>query len=185
MAPLWMRFRTFFSLALAFSGLGIIAACVGDEPPITPAPDASTPDGGDGSCSDTIQSNANCGACGHACAAGENCYAGVCKGKDPVEVGAGWRSACAVLRSVEVWCWGLNDQFQLGVDANGDSKCLSRTRDPVACRPTPVRVAGLTNVRHVSVGMNSACALRDDGSVWCWGGNEKGQLGHPNQGDAT
>src|SRR5688500_16065288 len=29
----------------------------------------------------------------------------------------------------------------------------------------------------VAVGRNHACALRADGQVWCWGRNDRGQLG--------
>ena len=36
--------------------------------------------------------------------------------------------------------------------------------------PAPRPVAGLTSVRQLAAAGESACALRDDGGVWCWGG---------------
>jgi alpha-tubulin suppressor-like RCC1 family protein len=35
----------------------------------------------------------------------------------------------------------------------------------------------LTNVSTVSVGTNASCALKSNGTVWCWGDNSEGQLG--------
>jgi alpha-tubulin suppressor-like RCC1 family protein len=59
----------------------------------------------------------------------------------------------------------------------GDSVCgASGALTP--CRPTPVAVAGLSGVAHVAVGDRFACASRTDGSVWCWGRNDHGELGH-------
>lgn len=43
---------------------------------------------------------------------------------------------------------------------------------------TPAPVVGLTDVKQISVGRNlGTCALTKDGSVFCWGRNEFGQLG--------
>lgn len=44
-------------------------------------------------------------------------------------------------------------------------------------RHSPVPVSGLTNIVAVKAGMSHALALRSDGTVWAWGGNEAGQLG--------
>lgn len=43
--------------------------------------------------------------------------------------------------------------------------------------PTFAGVTPLTGILSVSVGENFSCALRNDGSVWCWGVNDSGQLG--------
>jgi hypothetical protein len=62
--------------------------------------------------------------------------------------------------------WGRNDLGQLG---NG------------ATTPAPVNISvatlGLTGVVATAAGYNSAYAVRDDGSVWAWGGNDYGSLG--------
>jgi alpha-tubulin suppressor-like RCC1 family protein len=38
-------------------------------------------------------------------------------------------------------------------------------------------VGGLTNVIQVEASYYSTCALKDDGTVWCWGYNGMGELG--------
>jgi alpha-tubulin suppressor-like RCC1 family protein len=42
---------------------------------------------------------------------------------------------------------------------------------------TPVMVKGLTGVKAISGGYMHACALKVDGTVWCWGYNHDHQLG--------
>ncbi|MDF2697901.1 MAG: repeat domain protein, partial [Labilithrix sp.] len=45
---------------------------------------------------------------------------------------------------------------------------------------TPAPVAGLEGITQISVGPNlGTCARKSDGSVFCWGRNEFGQLGQP------
>jgi hypothetical protein len=44
-------------------------------------------------------------------------------------------------------------------------------------RPTPVRVRADATWSHVSTGGGSACGIRTDGSLWCWGRNRDGELG--------
>jgi alpha-tubulin suppressor-like RCC1 family protein len=39
-------------------------------------------------------------------------------------------------------------------------------------------ISGLNTVRQVVVGANLACALQVDNTVWCWGLNNRGQLGN-------
>jgi alpha-tubulin suppressor-like RCC1 family protein len=39
-----------------------------------------------------------------------------------------------------------------------------------------VTVSGLNSVRQISVGERFSCALKNDGTVWCWGDNTYGQL---------
>ncbi len=39
------------------------------------------------------------------------------------------------------------------------------------------QVAGLDQASSIGVGFGHACAVRQDGSVWCWGDNGEGQLG--------
>jgi alpha-tubulin suppressor-like RCC1 family protein len=39
-------------------------------------------------------------------------------------------------------------------------------------------VPNLFDVVHISAGHNHACAVRENGTVWCWGYNAYGQLGN-------
>lgn len=79
-------------------------------------------------------------------------------------VGTGQLHTCAV-SSGSVRCWGLNNQGQTGIGRVSEHEL------------SPALVPGLNNVTEVRAGADHTCALRSDGSVWCWGGNEFGQLG--------
>jgi alpha-tubulin suppressor-like RCC1 family protein len=74
------------------------------------------------------------------------------------------RQTCAVLDDGTAWCWGRNDNGELG---NGS---LDQT-------VLPVQVAGLVSVVEVAIGEAHACARTSDDALWCWGGNGVGQLG--------
>lgn len=75
--------------------------------------------------------------------------------------------ACALLESGRVACWGVNERGALGDGT---------TRAP-ASPLHAVMVEGLDGVAEVAVGDNFTCARKTDGTVWCWGENERGQLG--------
>jgi len=84
-----------------------------------------------------------------------------CNGTVFVSVSAGYHHTCAVKSDGTVWCWGRNAFGQLG-----DSTILDSA--------TPVQVLGLTDVQQVATGGGDftehyTCALKSDGSVWCWG----------------
>jgi len=73
-----------------------------------------------------------------------------------VEVAAGSNTSCAVLKTGALWCWGANDQGQLGDGSTAASL-------------SPKKVAGLEDVRQVALGDGQACALRAGGTLSCWG----------------
>lgn len=81
-------------------------------------------------------------------------------------VGAGAGHTCALRDDGTVWCWGSNMSGEIG-HPSAESEF------------TPVRVSALSNVSELAVGAIHNCALvRTDGSVWCWGSNDSGQLGN-------
>jgi len=77
---------------------------------------------------------------------------------------AGYHS-CALLAAGGVKCWGYNGYGQLGDDTSDDSY-------------QPVDVVGLpAAARELSAGDQFVCAVLEDGTLMCWGGNWRGQLG--------
>ncbi len=80
-------------------------------------------------------------------------------------VAVGWRSACA-LTAGEVWCWGSDDNGQLG-DGPG------QTSDT----PRPVKVAMPVKAKQVAGALLTFCAVGVDEQVWCWGSNTNRLLG--------
>ena len=81
------------------------------------------------------------------------------------QISAGGQSACSITPSKRLKCWGSNADGQLGLG------------DDLSDRLTPVLVPGLRNVRQVSVGDSSTCAVLKGGRLKCWGNNSGGQLG--------
>lgn len=83
-------------------------------------------------------------------------------GASSLDLGDG--HSCALVAG-ELYCWGHNDAGQLGDGTTTD-------------RLSPIHVATLGDtVVEVALGASHTCARRDDGSTWCWGSNESGQLG--------
>ncbi|MGE0791698.1 MAG: RCC1 domain-containing protein [Sandaracinaceae bacterium] len=94
------------------------------------------------------------------------------------QIVAGRFHSCAIVGSgatSTVYCWGLNNQGQLGSPTTGGTCTVGGS--PVACRTTPAQVAGLTGVAQVVAGRGHTCARLSTGGVRCWGGNESGHLG--------
>ncbi len=87
--------------------------------------------------------------------------------------------ACAILDDATLRCWGANAQGQLGY---GDT---SPRGDAQATLPGKLAAIGLgagRTARDVAVGLKTTCAVLDDGSLKCWGGQTGAELGY---GDAT
>jgi alpha-tubulin suppressor-like RCC1 family protein len=81
------------------------------------------------------------------------------------QISTGDGAACARKTDGSLWCWGFNT---FGIVGDGT------TNDQLS----PVQVTTLgSSVSCVSVGDLFACATKSDGTVWCWGTNDKGELG--------
>ena len=83
------------------------------------------------------------------------------------QVRAGWSHTCAITRSDVAFCWGYNGNGQLG---DGTTT--------TAGRATPVRVLGGLQWRQLGGGAEHTCGVTQSDQVYCWGLNDRGQLGN-------
>ena len=79
---------------------------------------------------------------------------------------------CAVHTDSSLSCWGSNRHGQLGIgDQAGSQRGATSVPAPVPALATGVaRLASSTSARHT-------CASTSDGAAFCWGANDRGQLG--------
>lgn len=89
---------------------------------------------------------------------------------DPPRITAGGDNTCYVSGST-LRCWGDNATKQLAADSPGSSA-------------TPLTVQLPGGVQDVAIGSHHVCALLTDGTVWCWGQGDQGELGNGSQGSA-
>ena len=86
-------------------------------------------------------------------------------GSDVAQVSVGSGGTCVRTTAGALWCWGVNGSGEVG----------DGTTQP---RGSPFQVTALgANVADVSVGDEHTCATTTDGTLWCWGENNWGQLG--------
>jgi alpha-tubulin suppressor-like RCC1 family protein len=87
--------------------------------------------------------------------------------QDAVGLDVGWYHSCAVLASQALVCWGKGVSGEIGDGEQQD-------------RPTPTSVMLPDDQPALAVAVGDAlsCALGPNGEVWCWGGNDRGQLGN-------
>ena len=102
-----------------------------------------------------------------------------------IDIDAGESHTCAIESTNKAWCWGDNSQGQLGTGAAADLSCNFDPAQPQRpCRPTPAAVDGNGSFRMLSAGQAHTCGLTTGGQVFCWGRNDRGQLGNGTQTDS-
>jgi alpha-tubulin suppressor-like RCC1 family protein len=84
------------------------------------------------------------------------------------EVTAGADHVCAIPNDGTLWCWGRA--------GNGQTADLTAVIQQGDTR-MPLQVGTETTWAHVAAGTDFTCALKTDGTLWCFGGDYDGQLG--------
>jgi len=82
----------------------------------------------------------------------------------------GYDHTCAIKKNDTVRCWGENLYGELG-DLSNDPADYAVTVKVLDSGAT------LTRIKALALGQSHSCALKKNGSVWCWGANGDGQLG--------
>lgn len=113
--------------------------------------------------------------------------------KDIIEIKGNFAASFALQTDGTLWGWGfigvpyqttpkkLNGWTQIKDFATGYSGDLIAVKSDgtvmVSGRQGPEIISGLNQVKAVATTGGSYFALRDDGTVWSWGGNHFGELG--------
>lgn len=82
-----------------------------------------------------------------------------------MSIALGASHACAVAVGGDGYCWGRNDEGQLG------------TGNPVGAQLLPTRVSGAHAFKSIRVGWLHSCGITTADALLCWGYNAYGQVG--------
>lgn len=90
-----------------------------------------------------------------------------------ISVGSGYQFSCGLTLNGAAYCWGRNDVGQLG---NGSTNSSEQA----------VLVLGGLKFRNLAVGHSHSCATSAmNGKTYCWGLNNKGELGFSSTNNCT
>ena len=89
----------------------------------------------------------------------------------PSPISAGYGHSCAVTETGAAYCWGFNDNGELG-DGTYDYS------------PSPVLVSGALDFQAIHASTSFSCGLTTGGAAHCWGRNDLGQLGDGSYADS-
>lgn len=91
-----------------------------------------------------------------------------------LDITTGWWHSCGLDMTGQTWCWGHNDNGQLGNNSLEDSFI------PVATHQNLLNNNGFLKFQKISAGWKHTCALDVQNQIWCWGRGHEGQLGFEN-----
>lgn len=82
-------------------------------------------------------------------------------------ISAGGTHTCAVTAAGEGYCWGANDEGQLGLAVDQNQACSGS-----ACVPVPTPVPTAIRFRTLQAGDGVSCGITTSGALTCWGRRE-------------
>jgi cysteine-rich repeat protein len=95
-------------------------------------------------------------------------------GRTAKAITAGTYSTCALLDNFQVKCWGYNYYGGLGT---GDTSARGDGANEMGDNLPQVPLGTGRTAKGIAAGVMHACALLDNDTIKCWGGNNYGQLG--------
>lgn len=93
---------------------------------------------------------------------------------------AGDSLGCALVQRGAVRCWGSNAWGTLGTGTRcntGDERTCEGTTEPRPIRD--VQGLGADFISSLALNQAHACALDNQGALWCWGRNDQSRAGYP------
>ena len=114
-----------------------------------------------------LSSSEHCGGCGITCEESFVCLAGKCV-NDQMKIASGVGHHCLLNHDGRVFCWGFNEQSQLGL-----------SDDPATFVDKTSGWVEMGAAIDVDAGAGHSCAVTEEGDVYCWGVGTHGQLGCP------
>jgi Alpha-tubulin suppressor and related RCC1 domain-containing proteins len=88
---------------------------------------------------------------------------------------AGGAHTCALTTDGTAFCWGRGENGQLGIPVPTTTCTIDGA--PFPCSMAPVAVSGGLAFARLAAGGTHTCGLTEDGTAYCWGRNNSGQLG--------
>lgn len=104
--------------------------------------------------------------------------AGAMGGQTAKEIAAGYTHNCVIAQDNNAYCWGYNNQGQLGNGSTGS------VINPAVAVVRTGALSGKT-ITKIAAGHLQVCAIASDAQVYCWGLNNLGQLGNGSTTNAT
>jgi alpha-tubulin suppressor-like RCC1 family protein len=86
--------------------------------------------------------------------------------EDWAKVSAGREHTCGVRENGKLYCWGLDEDGQVGDGVVNDFRVLA-----------PRRIGTFEDWATVGAGDNHTCGVRRNGKLYCWGSNTQGKIG--------
>lgn len=84
-----------------------------------------------------------------------------------ISIGSGNLHGCGVRADNSGWCWGGNDDGQVGI-GNTDKEWF------------PAEVEGSISWSRIKAGNHHSCGIALNGQIYCWGNGENGEIGNGN-----